>query len=51
MDACDYPDSKKVNIIPLRKIYEASNEVDYYNNEENVGEKWPKEILRKGKVK
>jgi uncharacterized cupin superfamily protein len=47
IDLCEYPDSKKVNIIPLSKIYDASNEVDFYKNEEKIREKWPKEIMGK----
>jgi uncharacterized cupin superfamily protein len=45
LDVCEYPDSNKVNIMPYRKIFETSNEVDYYKNEEKVREKWPREIL------
>jgi uncharacterized cupin superfamily protein len=45
LDLCEYPDSNKVNIIPYRKIYETSNKVDYYKNEEKVREKWPQKIM------
>jgi hypothetical protein len=29
------------------KVFESSSTVDYYKGEENVTEKWPKELLRK----
>jgi uncharacterized cupin superfamily protein len=47
IDICEYPDSKKINIIPLQKIYETETEVEYYKNEEKVREKWPKNIIKK----
>jgi uncharacterized cupin superfamily protein len=47
IDLCEYPDSNKVNIIPYSKIFDTSNAVDYYKNEDHVREKWPKEIVDK----
>jgi uncharacterized cupin superfamily protein len=45
VDVCEYPDSKKINILPARDIFKASSKVPYYTDEEYVREKWPKEIL------
>jgi len=47
IDVCEYPDSGKINILPYRCIFENSSVVDYYLGEENVLEKWPKELIRK----
>ena len=48
LDVCDYPDSGKVNILPYREIYQSTNQVDYYKDEDKVREKWPEEIIRRG---
>jgi uncharacterized cupin superfamily protein len=47
IDVCGYPDSGKVNILPYMEVFESSSSVDYYQGEENVAAKWPKELLRK----
>ena len=47
VDVCEYPDSKKINILPYQEIYESSAKVDYYKDEENVKAKWPEEIVKK----
>jgi uncharacterized cupin superfamily protein len=47
VDVCEYPDSKKINILPTLDIFKESSKVPYYTDEENVREKWPKEILGK----
>jgi len=46
IDVCEYPDSKKINILPYREIFEETSKVDYYLGEERVREKWPEEILK-----
>ena len=47
LDVCEYPDSEKINIIPYQEIFEVTNKVDYYKNEDKVREKWPIGIIRK----
>jgi uncharacterized cupin superfamily protein len=47
IDFTEYPDSKKINILPLMEIYEKSSKVDYYHGEENVSNNWPDEIINK----
>lgn len=46
IDVCEYPDSKKINILPDQEVYRAEDRVDYYLAEERVKDKWPPEILR-----
>jgi uncharacterized cupin superfamily protein len=46
IDVCEYPDSKKINILPALDIFKESSKVRYYTDEENVREHWPEEILR-----
>ena len=45
IDVTKYPDSGKINVLPLMEIYEKSSKVDYYLGEESVSNYWPKEIL------
>ena len=45
VDVCEYPDSKKINILPALDIFRVSSRVPYYTDEEHVRENWPKEIL------
>ncbi|MCP4605983.1 MAG: cupin domain-containing protein [Proteobacteria bacterium] len=47
IDVCEYPDSKKTNILPELDIFEESSKVPYYTGEEGVRDKWPKELLKK----
>jgi hypothetical protein len=47
IDACEYPDSGKVNILSQMQVVEGSSAVDYYKGEEDVAAKWPKELLRR----
>ena len=47
IDVCEYPDSKKINILPALDIFEESSKVPYYTGEEGVRDKWPKELLKK----
>ncbi len=46
VDVCEYPDSKKINILPAMDIFEEGSKVSYYTGEEGVKDKWPKEIIR-----
>ncbi|WNS45819.1 cupin domain-containing protein [Paenibacillus sp. MMS20-IR301] len=41
IDICEYPDSGKINILPYEEVYLAE-QVDYYEGEEKVAEKWKK---------
>jgi len=45
LDVCEYPDSKKINVRKLKKIYQAGSEVDYLKDEESPAQYWPKEHL------
>ena len=47
VDVCEYPDSKKINILPAMNIFEEGSNVSYYTGEEGVKDKWPKELLKK----
>lgn len=39
IDICEYPDSGKINILPYEEVYRAE-QVDYFEGERNVAEKW-----------
>lgn len=45
VDICDYPDSRKINIIPYKEIYQKESQVDYYKDEDKVREKCTKDIV------
>ncbi len=47
IDVTEYPDSEKINIAPNMEIFKNTAKVDYYTDEENVAQKWPKEIINK----
>ena len=42
-DICEYPDSNKLLIIPTYEVFKKEDQVNYYEGERNVQEKW-KEI-------
>ena len=42
LDVTEYPDSGKVNILPLQKVFEKETQVDYNKGEEYVKEIWSK---------
>ena len=44
IDVCEYPDSGKINILPYLEIFQKSSRVDYYDGEEAVATKWPKDL-------
>ena len=48
VDVCEYPDSKKINILPAIEVFSAQSRVPYYTDETNVRDHWPKEILTSG---
>jgi uncharacterized cupin superfamily protein len=47
IDVCEYPDSGKINILPVLDIFKETSKVSYYMGEEDVRNNWPKEILKK----
>ena len=44
-DICEYPDSSKINVRKLKKIYQAGSEVTYLKDEENPARYWPDQHL------
>lgn len=40
IDICEYPDSGKINILPYEEVYQAGAQVDYFEGERNVADKW-----------
>ncbi len=47
VDVCEYPDSGKINILPALDIFDQGSKVPYYTGEEDVENKWPKELIKK----
>ncbi len=47
IDVVEYPDSGKLAILPQLEVFENRSRVGYHQGEENVADRWPKEILRK----
>lgn len=47
VDVCEYPDSKKINILPSLDIFEKQSRIPYYKGEEKVRDAWPQDILDK----
>ena len=50
IDVCEYPDSGKINVLPFQEIFESSSKVGYYKGEEDVANKWPREIIQKRSI-
>lgn len=48
IDVTEYPDSGKVNILPMQQIYEKETQVDYNMGEENIKDIWMKYLDKKG---
>lgn len=46
IDIAEYPDSGKLNILPFQEVFDTASRTEYYKREENVTEKWPKDLLR-----
>jgi uncharacterized cupin superfamily protein len=44
-DVCEYPDSGKINVRKLKKIFRAGTEVEYLHGEKDPRAYWPKERL------
>jgi len=45
-DLCEYPDSNKILIAPSKEVYKKDSQINYFEGEENIDEKW-KEIEKK----
>ena len=45
-DICEYPDSNKLFIVPTYEIFNKNSQVEYFEGERNIQEKW-KEIEEK----
>ncbi|MDR1337031.1 MAG: cupin domain-containing protein [Tannerella sp.] len=39
-DVCEYPDSNKVNFMPADEIFSRDSQVNYFDGEENIHDKW-----------
>ncbi|MDR1479670.1 MAG: hypothetical protein LBJ00_12090 [Planctomycetaceae bacterium] len=39
-DVCEYPDSNKINLLPMDEIFGNNSQVNYFDGEENVQDKW-----------
>jgi uncharacterized cupin superfamily protein len=39
-DVCEYPDSDKINLLPMDEVFRKDSRVDYFDGEENVRDKW-----------
>ena len=39
-DICEYPDSNKIFIVPTAEIYRKDSDLEYFDGEENILEKW-----------
>lgn len=46
MEVAEYPDSKKMYVAKLKKVFQAGAEVDYWKDETDPAKFWPKEHLR-----
>lgn len=47
IDICEYPDSGKINILPLLEIFASASKVGYYTGEDRAADHWPDKILKK----
>ncbi|MDR1052597.1 MAG: cupin domain-containing protein [Planctomycetaceae bacterium] len=39
-DVCEYPDSNKINFMPIDEIFSKDSQVNYFDGEENIQDKW-----------
>jgi uncharacterized cupin superfamily protein len=44
LDLCEYPDSGKINVRYLRRVFQAGAAVDYWKGEEDPARFWPPEL-------
>jgi uncharacterized cupin superfamily protein len=45
-DVCEYPDSDKIFLVPSSEIFDKDAQVNYFDGEENVQEKWKETGLK-----
>lgn len=46
IEIAEYPDSKKLNVSKLRKIFQRGTEVDYFKDEQNPAQYWPENLVK-----
>jgi uncharacterized cupin superfamily protein len=46
-EVAEYPDSKKIMVRKVQKLFEVDTAADYYKGEDDPSKFWPKEHLRK----
>jgi uncharacterized cupin superfamily protein len=39
-DVCEYPDSNKINFMPADEIFSRDSQVNYFDGEESIRDKW-----------
>jgi uncharacterized cupin superfamily protein len=42
LEVCEYPDSGKINVVRVKKIFSAERTLEYLEGEEDPGRFWPK---------
>jgi len=45
LEICEYPDSQKISVNKIKKVFQAGNTVEYFKDEEDPKIYWPKERL------
>ncbi len=45
LEVCEYPDSGKIMVGKLRKVFQKDSAVEYIKGEETPANKWPKQYL------
>jgi uncharacterized cupin superfamily protein len=45
LEVVEYPDSKKISVVKLKKTFQENQSVDYFKDEENPTLYWPPEFL------
>lgn len=46
MDVSEYPDTGKLAILPDLELFNKADQVNYFEGEENIEDRWPREITR-----
>jgi uncharacterized cupin superfamily protein len=50
-EVAEYPDSKKVIVRKIRKLFEVETDVSYFKGEEDPSKFWPKEYIQPARAK
>lgn len=45
-EVCEYPDSKKIKVCKIKKVFQEGVDVDYWKDEANPGQFWPSKYLQ-----